>query len=217
MSTATSICRQIEQSILTGSLEAGSRVNENSLAGKYGVSRSVVRDALRLLEREGLVAFFENRGAVVRQPTVAEVLQLYDVRAGLSSTAARLAAANATTANIEELAELQRLMGELRDGDRESDYDQLNIAFHNLIFAASGNGRLIQMHDAVSKEMRLFVRRGVSGSGTMRQSFFEHETILHAIRAGDVARAASAFEAHVHSGKARMLEAMFAQVETETS
>lgn len=213
MSTATSIWRQIEQSILTGALEAGSRVNENSLAGKYGVSRSVVREALRLLEREGLVAFYENRGAVVRQPTVAEILQLYDVRAGLSGTAARLAAANATMAQIEELTELQRLMGELRDGDSESDYDRLNIAFHNLIFAASGNTRLNQIHDAVSKEMRLFVRRGVSGSGTMRQSFFEHESILNAIRAGDITQAAAAFEAHVHSGKARMLEGMSAYLE----
>lgn len=209
MSTASSIRDQIEQAILAGELGAGQRVYENALATKHGVSRSVVREALRSLENEGLVTFLENRGAVVRQPTVSDILELYDVRAGLSATAGRLAASNASTAQIEELREYQSQMTKLRDLDSEAEYDRLNIAFHDLIFIASGNQRLKQIHDAVSKEMRLFVRRGVASSGGLRMSCFEHERILQALMAGDVVEAGNSFEAHIYSGKARMMQKMY--------
>jgi DNA-binding GntR family transcriptional regulator len=212
MSTASEIRDQLEQTILMGSLEAGQRVNENALATRYGVSRTVIREALRSLENEGLVEFHENKGALVRQPTVPDIMQLYDVRAGLSATAARLAAANATTDQIAALEGYQRELSQLRDSNHQEAYNGLNIAFHDLIFVASGNNRLKQIHDSVSKEMRLFVRRGVSGMGGLRTSFFEHERILGAIKEGNAAEAAAAFEAHVHSGKMRMLDGLYGAI-----
>src|SRR5690349_7693980 len=83
---------QVRAMITNGTLKPGDRVNEQALAAQLGVGRNSAREALRLLERSGLVRIVPNRGAEVRKITLEEALDLYDVRAGLARVAGRLAA-----------------------------------------------------------------------------------------------------------------------------
>jgi DNA-binding GntR family transcriptional regulator len=200
------IRQTIENRILRGELAPGSRVNENAIAGEMNASRSAVRDAVRILEQSGLVRLEDNKGAFVRAPSLGDALDLYDVRAGLSAAAARLAALNASR---EDIARLEKLMDDMEasivPGSSER-YPPLNERFHDEIFVIADNQRLRAMHEVTSNELRLFVRRGVQGATHEKISAQEHRRVVDAIKAGDEAAAAAAFSQHILRGKQRMLD-----------
>jgi DNA-binding GntR family transcriptional regulator len=196
----------LERRILSGAIEPGDRVNENAVASEFNVSRAVVREAIRALAHGGLIRFEENRGAFVRTVSFAEVLDLYEVRAGLSRSAGRLAALNATTGQIQALLALNARMLDLCEAGDSDEYHRLNVEWHDLLFDCAANPRLKELHESISKEVSLFVKRGVVGAGNLRVSAREHAEIFEGIRRGDPEAASKAFEQHVLAGKLRMIE-----------
>lgn len=197
---------QVRAMIDNGTLRPGERVNEQALALQLGVGRNSAREALRSLERTGLVRIVPNRGAEVRKVSLEEALDLYDVRAGIAHTAGRLATMRLEAA---EEAELQQLMDDMgaalaaRDGAK---YSNLNQAFHRCLMAATKNPRLIALDQAVAGELSLHIRKGVYTMAQMQLSHAEHRLLLEALRNGRVAEAAEAFERHIMNGKQRMLD-----------
>src|SRR4051794_13159964 len=132
---------ELERLILDGEFKPGARINENALAARFDVSRGAVREACRLLQRSGLVRIVPNQGSFVCSLSVAEIVNLFDVRACLGRLAGRLAAATATRATLLELRDLIAAMDE---ASRTSDADRyigLNIAFHAALYAATGNAQ----------------------------------------------------------------------------
>lgn len=197
---------QVRAMIDNGSLRPGERVNEQALAVQLGVGRNSAREALRSLERTGLVRIVPNRGAEVRKVSLEEALDLYDVRVGIAHTAGRLATMRLEAA---EEAELQQLMDDMevalaaRDGAK---YSNLNQAFHRCLMTATKNPRLVTLDQAVAAELSLHIRKGVYTMAQMQLSHAEHRVLLEALRNGRVAEAAEAFERHIMNGKQRMLD-----------
>ncbi len=197
---------QVRTMIETGVLKPGERVNEQALATQLGVGRNSAREALRSLERTGLVRIVPNRGAEVRKVSLEEVLDLYDVRAGLGRVAGRLIAARLTPAEEAEMVALMNRMEEalrVRDG---AAYSNLNTSFHQQLMAATKNPRLVELNEAVENELALYLRKGVYSIAQMHNSNDEHRRVFEAVRNGRILEAAEAFENHILTGKQRMLD-----------
>ena len=192
--------------IESGALKPGERVNEQALAAQLGVGRNAAREALRSLERTGLVRIVPNRGAEVRKVSLEEALDLYDLRAGLARVSGRLVAARLSSAE-------ERRLGELLDGMEAAlhtrdgaSYAKLNDEFHRCLMAATKNPRLVEINETIEGELRLYIRKGVYSVSQMHASNEEHRRLFDAIRHGRVGDAAEAFEAHILTGKQRMLD-----------
>ncbi len=203
-----SLVTVVRRLIVDGDIEAGGKINELAMAQQLGVSRSALRESVRLLEQSGLVVIEPNRGVFVRRVSLKEALDLFDVRAGLARTAGSLAA---TRAGQPELDRLGSLHEQLVDARRRADFDtyyETNLLFHATLFSATGNDRLANLDAMMSGELQLFRRRNLGNEGQLDASVAEHARILDAIRARDPARAGRTFEKHVLTGKQRMLHTM---------
>ncbi|WP_067531128.1 FCD domain-containing protein [Nocardia crassostreae] len=200
------IAAELEKMIINGMLKGGDRINESALALQLGTSRGPVREALRQLEYGRLVEFRTNRGMFVREISVDEAAQLYDIRAALFGLAGRLAAVNATPADVEALrAKVTRLDDAVPAVD---DYYPGNVDLHRALVGLSGNPRLIELYDDVSKELHLFRRHGLETETARNTSNCQHAEIIDCLAAQDPENASRLMEAHIRSGKERMLAAV---------
>jgi DNA-binding GntR family transcriptional regulator len=198
---------EIETLILSGELPAGSRVNENAVALRLGVSRGPVREACRALVELGLLDLIPNRGVFVRRLDRHDVEEVYDLRAGLTGLAASLVTAHITDAQIDRLRLLVAAMEESASiGDFRSFYP-VNLEFHDVILGLTGNSRLIKSYRALVKEFQLFRTHGLVQPNALRESNEEHRAILDALERRDSAAAYNTSFRHVLHGKQRMFEA----------
>jgi DNA-binding GntR family transcriptional regulator len=136
---------ELRQSIISGRMAPGSRLVERELISMMGVSRTVIREALRQLETEGLIAIIPNKGPVVRELTVAEAKDLYAIRAVLEGLAARLFVQNADAAQVEKLEqELNATEKAYKSGDAAQILASKNI-FYDILFEGAGSETLSSM------------------------------------------------------------------------
>jgi DNA-binding GntR family transcriptional regulator len=212
--TLVSICQtEIERLILEGELERGARINELALAARLGVSRGPVREACRSLTQAGLLETRANRGFFVRKLAQKEVIDLYDLRAGLMRLAGELIARHATVEHIDQLRALVEAMESARHGSDSARFQALNTEFHNLLVEVADNQRLRDIYNGLAKESRLFRRRGLVSDGAMESSNREHRAIVDAIASHDAARAGATMESHILQGKARFLAVAGSELE----
>jgi len=195
---------EIEQMILRGELSAGQRINEVELAEHFRTSRGPVREALRALTECGLVRTERNRGAFVREVTVAEADEVYDVREVLDELIGRRLAERVTGA---QLAALRALLAEMDAATAAQDvprYHVLNLAFHEALVDFAGNTRLAETYRRLTKELLLFRLRGLQDGGGFAVSNAEHKAIVRAIASRDPQRAGQVLRAHAADSRARM-------------
>lgn len=212
--TLVSICEgEIERMILDAELGLGARLNEFALAARLGISRGPVREACRSLVQAGLLETHVNRGFFVRKLTHKEVVDLYDVRAGLMRLAGGLVAQRATAGQIKQLRECVDAMDAAHTAGDIARFQDLNAEFHTALVTASDNRRLEEIHRGLRNESRLFQRRGLVSEAAMALSNREHRDIVDAIANRDAARTASAMENHILQGKARFLSAAMDELE----
>jgi GntR family transcriptional regulator, trigonelline degradation regulator len=135
----------LRQSIITGRLQPGSRLVERELISMMGVSRTVIREALRQLESEGLVAVIANKGPIVRELTLAEARDLYSIRAVLEGLAARLFTENAKDDEVKSLErELDAVAQAYEGGERDLILESKN-RFYEILFEGAGSESLSSM------------------------------------------------------------------------
>lgn len=198
---------ELERLILDGALAPGARLSEVQLAERLKISRGPLREALRLLERDGLVVAGEAYGGVfVRRLDAAEVAQLYDVRALLHGFACALLAARATAAVVADLKNQVAAMAAAIEAPEK--FYRLNIAFHHALIEGAGHARTASLYRGVEKESFLGRRQTMERAANRQESNLEHAAIVAAVAAGDAAAARAAGEAHVLSGKRRWLGAL---------
>jgi DNA-binding GntR family transcriptional regulator len=208
------LCDQLEHMILSGHMMPGERLNEQQLAQRFGVSRGPIREAIRALEGAGFVEGVPNKGVFVRQLAVAEVRELYDVRAALFGLAGRLLAERATDATV---ARLEDLLAEMEQAASERDFDAyypLNLAFHEVIIDGSGNQTLAAQYRAFVKRLNLFRARSLVQGGGLAVSNREHREMVAAIAARDAGWAQEAHWRHVSSAKDRLLKVVRSEAAT---
>ena len=194
--------------IAAAELQGGDRINESALALKLGMSRGPIREACRTMEQTGVLRSALNRGFFVREISLREALDIYDVRSKLSGMAGRLAAANASSAQLAELESIViRMDAALEAGDIGAYYP-LNVEFHTLLIACADNHKLNQLWPTLESELHLFRRRGLVLPGSMRASNHEHRMIVAALKAGDGDTAERLVAEHILAGKARLLRSI---------
>lgn len=202
------IYRRLENEIIDGRLGPGDRLNEKQLAEQQGTSRGPVREACRRLEQGGLVEFRQNRGFFVRVLDLAEVLEIYDVRAALFGQAGRILARRITMAQIEELEDLDRQMNDaVQSGDADLFY-VLNRQFHARIMAFTGNRHLASIYEGLDRELHIWRKRALILDGNVRASADEHSEILRELRGGNPSRLARILRDHSLAGRNRLLRTM---------
>jgi DNA-binding GntR family transcriptional regulator len=203
----------IREAILSGALSAGSSLVEADLAQTFEVSRGPVRDALRELAREGLVADLPRRGSVVSTLTSADIREVYAVREGLETVAARLAIVQAPDVAIEQIAIHVDRMEEA--WDRGAEYAESlaeDLGFHRGLVALSGNERSIGIYEQMLSQTQLLLRTAAMANptlaGAMQRS--AHRDIQEAILTRNPERARLAIADHY----AYAVERLFAGLKT---
>jgi DNA-binding GntR family transcriptional regulator len=200
------VFEHLRDEILSGTLEPGAELQEVALASSLGISRGPLREALGRLAAEGLVTITPRRGAVVTKLTRREFVEAYQLREALESLAVRLAVPRLTDADRATLHELTGAMADhVRTGDADAFFEA-NLSFHDVFVRASGNQRLHRMHSQLIGQMSRLMRKSHELRGGMEQSIGEHEAILEAVDAGDVARAVRLLEEHIEVPQ-RLLDA----------
>lgn len=206
--TAPELADSLKQLIYEGEFAPGDRLNEAALAQRMGTSRGPIREAMRLLAGWGLVNSIPNRGVFVRQFSMREMLEVYELRALLFGFAAEHAAERATEADKRQLQSLLDQMTQASTNEEGTRYYELNLQFHLAILELSGNQRARQAYNDYVKELHIFRRRYFNGPGNMRRSNEQHQQIFDAIAKGAGAEARAAAEQHVMAGHQRLLSTM---------
>jgi len=198
---------EIEQLILRGELAIGQRINESDLALRFGMSRGPIREALRALEESRLVRSEKNRGVFVREVSVAEADEIYDVREALDQLIGQRVAERATP---EQLRDMQAVVAAMDDATAAQDvksYHALNLKFHDMLVDFAGNARLTEAYRLLTKGLLLFRLRGLQDGGGFSVSNTEHKAVVGAIAARDSARAGRLLRRHAAESRARMHKA----------
>ncbi len=195
---------EIEQLILRGEFAIGQRVTEMELAARFGTSRGPIREALRTLEESGLVRSEKHRGVFVREISVAEADEIYDVREALDELIGQRVAERATPQQHRELEAAVRDMDEATSQQDIKRYHALNLKFHDMLVDFAGNARLTETYRLLTKELLLFRLRGLQDGGGFAVSNTEHKAVVEAIVARDRARAGRLLRQHAVDSRARM-------------
>lgn len=195
---------EIEQLILGGELAAGQRINEVALALRFRTSRGPVREALRALEECGLVRAERNRGVFVREVTLAEADEVYDLREVLDELIGRRLAAELTPPQLGELQQHVAAMDRAVTARDVDAYHQLNLRFHEMLVDAVGNSHLSATYRRLTKELLLYRLQGLKDGGGFQVSNTEHKAILRAIASRDPERAGRVLREHAADSRARM-------------
>ena len=192
----------LREAITSGRLPPEARIKQEQIAAELGVSRTPVREALHLLEREGLVRLVPRRGAIVQGFTPADVRELYELRELLEPAAAELATVRA---NAEERSAVQRLAGLT---DRRSGGFEPNRDFHHALCAPCGNSLVMRTLDSV------WTHRAAEGlfayqtlpAGAVERLAVEHAAIARAFAEADAARVRALVHDHVRAAGTDALE-----------
>jgi len=192
------VAERLRQQIFARELDAGSWIDELKLCAEYGISRTPMREALKVLAAEGLVTMKVRRGAYVTEMSRDDVAQVYHLLALLESDAAGRVAANADETQRKELAALhERLEKQVRQRDA---YFATNEQFHLALLQIAGNRWALQMVADLRKVMKLNRHHSLFKHGRLADSLAEHRALMAAIAARDDAGAARLMKAHFESG-----------------
>lgn len=196
----------LRSAIRSGELRPGQRLVEAELAAQLGVSRIPIREAIRTLERDGLIVSEPGRGASVVSLTDEDVQEIYGLRASLEAYAIELIIESSAEAAIEAL---QALVDEMAAPSRAGIRDQLmeiDLRFHQALCRLSGNRRLLEAWLRLSDQIRMLLRLKdmvADDSGRLPRG---HQRIVDAIRRGDAAAAGDLLRGHIRMSAAQLLE-----------
>lgn len=197
--------------IVHGQIRGGERIVERNVSAELDVSRTPVREALKLLEADGLIRISRNKGALVTRLTSDEALNLFEVSAALEGLAAARFATAAAPAALDQLEGLhERILFHYRRSQIEPYFDA-NTAAHDLIVKGCGNPVLTAHH----RRIMLMARRGrymaIMSPERWAQAVQEHEDLMQALRAGDPQAASTIWTKHLQQTGQTLAEVILAE------
>jgi DNA-binding GntR family transcriptional regulator len=179
------------------------------MASALGISRGPVREAFSALAQAGLVRVEKNRGVFVRQVSVEEASEFFEVRAALEGLIGQLAARRISIDEIEALRAVVRRMQQTQKSRRADEYFALNVEFHDLLARAARNNALLAHYRGIVNQLDLYRRATIAHSADhIPQSTQEHEAIIEAVAARDEQRAQTLLVEHVLVSRARLHAAL---------
>jgi DNA-binding GntR family transcriptional regulator len=192
------VAELLRERIFSRELTPGSWIDELKLAEAYGISRTPLREALKVLATEGLVTMKVRRGAYVTEVNEKDLTDVYHLLALLESDAASVVAHQATAA---QLKELQGLHNELeKAASNRERFFEINEAFHMRLLEIANNRWRDQMVADLRKVMKLNRHNSLLKSGRIEESLAEHGAIMQALAARDAASAAQRMREHFANG-----------------
>lgn len=201
----------LRQAILRGELKPGERLMEIHLAQKLGVSRTPVREAIRKLELEGLVRMIPRKGAVVAEITISDLEDVLEVRMALEELAVKLACRMLTPEQLDEIGGLADEFEQTLYGEDVGACAQADMRFHEAIYAATGNGRLVQILNNLREQMYRYRMEYLKDRDAHQQLVQEHAEILEALADRDVERALEASGRHIERQKEHIIGVLSAK------
>jgi DNA-binding GntR family transcriptional regulator len=190
---------QISDDIVRGMLAPGAALDEMELARRFSVSRTPVREAIRLLASSSLVESRPHRSAVVARPGKAQLLEMFEALRELEALCAGLAAVRTTP---QERAHLHRINETLHEAVRAGDpqrYHEINEAFHAAIYAGSHNAYLARLATETRARIAPFSRAQFRTAGRLAGSQTEHAAVLAALAKSDAKAATAAMRDHIEN------------------
>ncbi|MGZ5064134.1 MAG: phosphonate utilization associated transcriptional regulator [Usitatibacter sp.] len=208
-SLTTLVQRELERRILAGELAPGDKLTEEEIAGNLNVSRGPVREAFRALESAGLVRTEKNRGVFVREVSVDDADEIYEVRAGLDALIGRLAAQRIKAPEVAELRELMKRMQKAARARSVADYYPLNVRFHDRLAELTRNRTLVAHYRRLVNELHLYRRETLArGADSFPISTREHSRIVEALAAKDAELASRLMYEHAMESRDRLHAAL---------
>jgi len=199
------VFEQLEEGILDGSILPGENLNEIKISAEYGVSRTPVREAIRMLEQKNLVRLVPNKGAVVLGVNTKDLLDVYAIRSYIEGLASRWAAENITTdksKKLREIVDLQEFYYLKSNPDQVSEMDS---RFHETIFNYCESRRLEHMLRDLHHMIQRYRKQSIAEAGRTEKAIAEHRLILEAICGGDGDEAERLTAVHINNAKENLL------------
>jgi DNA-binding GntR family transcriptional regulator len=191
------VAAQLREKIFSGELAPGSFVDELALCEQMQISRTPLREALKVLAAEGLVRQEPRRGSFINEVTEKDLDEIFPVIALLEGRCAFEAAQNATDADLEALTTLHERLQKMARANRIQDYYAANVTIHEAIITLADNRWLAQVIGDLRKILKLARLQQLSAPGRMQQSCAEHMAVFAALQARDAAGAEAAMRTHL--------------------
>ena len=195
---AESVYTQIKSDIFDFRLAPGQRFSENELAGRLGVSRTPVREALNRLGQEGLIQVESKSGWTVRALDFQYIEDLYDLRIVIETAAVRRLCERVPMPALDELREVWLVAPESRVGDGTA-VSTLDEQFHSTLVLAAGNAQMSRVHADITERIRVIRRLDFMYAERIRTTYSEHAQILRAILRRKADQATMLLHAHIES------------------
>ncbi|WP_435229381.1 GntR family transcriptional regulator [Pseudopelagicola sp. nBUS_20] len=206
MSTPTPIYQQLLAAIENGGLRPGDRLLETNLAQRFGVSRTPIREAIRRMEADGLVAHQPRVGAMVRVLTQQDIVELYEMRIVLEATAAQMAAKHISKSEIRALEHLNaQMMQAASDSHKVATF---NRKLHYCILSAARNRFLARSQKSISHSLILLGKTTLESSERVKDVGAQHDAIIVALKSGEAETAAKMMRAHMEASLEHRLKAL---------
>ena len=202
------VFQTLRQAILRGELEPGERLMEIHLANRLGVSRTPIREAIRKLELEGLVVMIPRRGAIVASITEKDLKDVLEVRRTLEIMAGEIACERITPELLEQLKNTGHEFMVRKDTNDFTSLAEVGVKFHDIIYAATGNQRLISILNNLREQMYRYRLEYLKDTGSHERLNSEHYEIYEGIRNGDKETVKAAIGRHIDNQRDAILAAI---------
>ncbi|PIW29903.1 MAG: GntR family transcriptional regulator [Rhodospirillales bacterium CG15_BIG_FIL_POST_REV_8_21_14_020_66_15] len=193
------IVDRVRTMVYDGDLRPGEKVPERRLCETLGISRTPLREALKVLASEGVLELLPNRGARVARLTAEDVDEMFPVMGALEALAGELACANATEADLAELRALHYQMALHHTRGERAEYFALNQKIHEKIMGSAGNGLLVSLYEGLAGRIRRARYISSITPDRWKQAMAEHEEILAALEARDGRHLALVLKDHLRN------------------
>lgn len=198
------VAERLRQRIYSHDLAPGTWVDEQALADDYGISRTPLREALKVLASEGLVTLKPRRGCYVNEISERDLDEIFTVMALLEGQCAHITARKATDADLERLRKIHEKLEKAAGSGDIDGYFEANQAFHQALQKITDNRWLLQVIEDLRKVIKLSRHHSLFSEGRLEQSLAEHRGILAALAERDAERAELLMRAHIDSGRAAL-------------
>ena len=197
--SADAVTDALRGMILSGALGVGVQLKQEALAQRFGVSRFPIREALRHLQAEGLIAHTPHQGSVVASRSVAELIETLDIRIGLEARALKLSIPLLTTRDHKAA---RAILARYDASVSPYEWSELNLEFHLCLYRACGRPKLLRMIEEVVRGIGVHLRAQQSARLGRKSPQSEHGELLKACVARDTQRAVELLERHIEQTQA---------------
>ncbi|HPF87184.1 MAG TPA: GntR family transcriptional regulator [Candidatus Limiplasma sp.] len=198
----------LKHAIITGEIPAGVRIVETEYANKLHISRTPLREALRKLERDGLVEYVIRRGVVVRAFTIEDVEEIYTIRNALEMITLPAIIQNATPDDIKSLREKLQKMDRLMENNQIEELSVLSRSFHDQVTAISGLKRILHVIQGQDEYIHRFSALSIAKDKRRKEAHQEHHRIVELIENHDLEGLQKLMQWHIESSKGSCLAAL---------